>query len=205
MKKFCLVVLLCFGVYPLLAAPLYRAGDPLPREDDFYRWEVSADGVLSSQQVCDILCQTTLDGAGGFGLRGIYNVRPWLGLGAEGTYFPAQSFGLADKYSVTRAGGMVKFNLSPETSPRAYLLLGAGASRHRFSFRRTPATLHWKKRQTTIAYIQMGIGLETDVWKSVFAGIEGNLLYNRHTSLTPYYRLNKRWDTIIRLRFGARF
>ena len=205
MKKI-MVLLFLFLPVTLCAAPLYRAGAHKNAADDFSRWEVSADGVLSSAEVSDVRGQNALNGTGGLGLRGVYSVRPWLGLGAEGAYFPARSFGpFVDAYQTARIGTVAKLSLSPDTSPRVYFILGAGVSRHRFTFRKTPATAHWKTRRTDIPYVQAGLGLEVTVWKGWFAGLEGNMLYNTKTALTPYYRLGARWEKTLRLRAGVRF
>lgn len=205
MKKFYLVILLGFFACNLFSAPLYRAGADSIRTEDFYRWEPTVAGVFSSANVADVRGDSGPKNSGGFGLRGIYNVRPWIGLGAEGVIFAEKSFALVDKYRAERLGAVIKFNLSPDTSPRVYLVLGTGVTRHRFSFGKTPATAHWSKRKADVPYVQVGLGAEIDIWKTWFAGAEINALYNTKTELPPYYRLEARWEKLLHLRTGVRF
>jgi len=195
----------CLSTLPLSGAPLYRVGAPKP-QDDFVHWEVSAEGVFSSAEVEDSDGNKALNGARGVGLRTTYALRPWLALGAEGLHFKKQTFGpFVKRYEAERVGILAKITLSPDTSPRAYAVLGAGKNFYSLTYGKTMASAHWKKTKKSASYVQLGLGLETDIWKAWFIGAEGDIFYGRKTGLGRYYQTGKTWEALGRLRTGIRF
>lgn len=206
MKKFYLLLFLVACAGNLFPAPLYRAGETKSPAADFYRWEVGADYVYASAQLEDKYGSAALRAVQGIGLRALYSLTPYIGVGAEGEHFFAQSFGnFVSKYEQDRAGILLKLTLSPDVSPRVYGVLGIGKSRHRFAYRKTPATLFWKNGTSSATYLQAGLGVETDIWKNCFIGAEGDFNYSPTTSLNFYYRLKRKWAFSGRLRLGVRF
>jgi len=206
MKKFYFILFLFACVGNLFSAPLYRAGETKSPATDFYRWEVGADYIYSFMGLKDRFGSNALRGAQGVGVRALYNLTPYIGVGAEGSHFFGQSFGnFVSKYEQDRAGVLLKLTLSPDVSPRVYGVFGIGKSRHRFVYRKTPATLHWKNGTSSATYLQAGLGAETDIWKNFFIGAEGDFNYHPTTSLNFYYRLKRKWAFSGRLRIGVRF
>ena len=205
MKKL-LTLLFVFGLTPLWGAPLYRAGQSKAHLPDFDRWELAAHGAVSSVSLTDFTGSNTLNGAKGVGLGGLYYLRPWLGVGAEGTYLLKQELPpFVEKYQALRGGLAAKFILSPDTLPRVYAVLGAGKTEYRLAYTKVPATAHWKRTAKRINYVRLGLGLETDLRKGFFIGIEAGALYNCATRLSTYYTLEKRWEFDGRFRAGVRF
>ena len=133
-----------------------------------------------------------------------------MAVGAEATRFNDVDLKayFVDAYQVKRLGGVVKLTLSPDTNPRVYLLAQYGRSSHRLNYVRSAETASWPDHHTThTPYWMVGLGLEMDVWKAIFVGVEGDIVKYTSTTLDRlrYYQTNNKKGTALRLRMGVRF
>ena len=201
----CLILL----TLPSWASPIYRAGQD---KDSTYCWlhgEISADYQFSSQRMELVTKEDNTAALKGWGLRALWTPVSWLGIGAETTRFENESFKefFVSSYQNNRVGGLLKATLSPDTNPRVYLLAGYGRISHKLEYDHSSIiTASWPTAEKKKAgYWMLGIGLETNVWKSVFVGVEGNVFRYTSTQLKRYYQTNSKTETSIRLRAGVRF
>ena len=80
------------------------------------------------------------------------------------------------EYKVNQWAGIAKLTLSPNTTPRFYVLAGAGKSTHKMTW--TQAPFNWRSPvDKSIPFWTVGLGLEADVWKMIFVGVEGTLTH----------------------------
>ena len=192
-----------------VAAPQYRAGQS---SSSLYGWlhgEVSADYQFSSQKMeltNQDLATSTLHG---MGLRALWAPLTWLSVGVEMGRFGKKSMpeAFVSSYKTNRMGAVIKFTLSPDTAPRIYALAGFGKTFHQIEYDHSSViTATWPgQEKKNIRYWMAGLGLETDVWKDVFVGIEGNVLRHQTTQLMRYYQTNSKTETMLRLRAGVHF
>lgn len=191
---------------PAAAGPLYRAGHAKGAVSDLLHGEVSADYQFSSLQLQDYAAEYTSSALRGLSMRALWSPFTWLAVGMEYTHFGKTDLVPAwvDAYRANRVGGMIKLTLSPNTQPRLYLLAGYGRTQHQLDFRPLPG-IQWKAVDKNIPYWMAGLGVETDVWKTIFAGLEGNIYWNKERKLGLHHQTASGMDTALRLRVGVRF
>lgn len=199
-------ILLCSGV-AAFGAPVYRAGEKVSSARSIWHGEVSAGYVLSSHQL-----ENTVDGDKTSRLRGgevraLWTPLSWLAVGMEMSRLGNEKLAPAIKeYKVGRVAGIVKLTLSPDTTPRFYLLAGLGKSEHRLTYDRSlPPFRNRLPVEKDFSFWTLGLGMEVDVWKFVFVGAEGTLTHYSKTQLTEFYALSSKTETALHLRVGVRF
>ena len=145
----------------------------------------------------------------GMGLRALWTPLTWMSIGVEMDRFGKKSMpeAFVSSYKTNRVGAVIKFTLSPDTAPRVYALVGYGRTSHRIAYDHSSViTATWPgQEKKNIRYWMLGLGLETDVWKNVFVGIEGNVLRHQTTQLMRYYQTHSKTETALRLRAGVHF
>lgn len=161
---------------------------------------------MDSLKLQDYLEESSSSALRGMNGRALWSPLPWLALGAEYTRFFQTDLtaALVDTYRVNRMGGIIKLTLAPNTLPRLYLLAGYGRTVHKLNFARLPG-MQWSPIRKDIPYWLAGLGIEMDVWECVFAGLEGNILWNNNRRLGPYHQTSSKVDTSLQLRMGVRF
>ena len=199
--KFSLLAV-CLFATSFCFSQAYRAGESTA-SGSFSRWEVAAGWSASTGEVSLKNGAASLDGQHGFYGRVLY--APWkkIALGAEGTLFSDKSIEpIVRKYNAKRVGVLLKYLITPDTNPRVYLLLGGGITRHRFNF---VSPYRGNDHTRTVSYAMMGAGIETSVWKHLFASVEGRGIYNTKDDLNLFYHLSKRWEMEGKILLGVRF
>ncbi len=191
---------------PAAAGPIYRAGKTSSTPSDLWHGEVSADYLFSSLQLQDFAEEYASSALRGVSMRALWSPLPWLSAGLEYTHFGKTDLvpAFVEAYRASRVGGIVKLTLSPNTYPRLYLIGGYGQTHHKLDFRPLLG-IQWQAVDKHIPYWMLGLGVETDVWKNVFAGLEGNIYWNQGRTLGRKHQVDSRVDTAIRLRLGVRF
>jgi len=198
-------LLFAFVLLPsLCASAQYRAGETIYHPDkQFSHWEIAAAWEGSSSEISLTNGSTSSDGLHGISSRVLYYPFRAVAVGVEGTYFHEQSVRpLIQSYRASRLGVVGKFHLSVDTNPRIYLVAGAGQTSHRLKYISLFEGLDTTK---DIFYGMFGIGTEITLYRSVFMLLEGRALYNKHTQLSRFYALTKRWESSARIGLGARF
>ena len=196
-----LLLAFCLLASHLSFSQVYRAGEQTA-QSVVSRWEVAAGWNASTGEVALKRGSTSTDGAHGFYGRVLYTFWRNAAVGVEGTVFSSQSIKpVAEKYNAKRVGVLLKYLVTPNTNPRVYLLLGGGITRHHFNF--NPVYRGDQTRQ--VAYGALGAGIEIDIWKNLFAALEGRVTYNKHRDLNSYYELSKRWESEGKLLIGLHF
>lgn len=116
---------------------------------------------------------------------------------------------MVDPYKTDRIAGLVKLTLTPNTSPRLYILGGYGRTSHHIHYDHSIDPIGLQKwpssEKKNIPYWMAGVGIEIDVWKTVFIGMEGNLLRHQSTTLPRLYKTNSKTETAFRIRAGVHF
>lgn len=196
LSAFCLLVASsCFS-------QTYHAGENTAPAA-YPRWEVAAGWSASAGEVSLKNGSASLDGQHGFYGRVLY--APWkrILLGAEGTLFSSHAIEpIVQKYNAKRIGLLAEYLLTPDTNPRVYLLAGGGVTQHHFRF---VDPYRGNNHTRSVGYITGGAGIEVNVWKNVFAAVEGRMVYNTKDDLNLFYHLSKRWETEGKLLLGVRF
>lgn len=203
------VLILLGSCIPTLAAPEYRAGQPASAVSSLLHGEISADYQFSSQKLNTERGDQSTSALKGWNVRALWTPLSWLSVGAEMTQFGEQEMRAAyiSSYEARRIGGLVKFTLSPNTTPRMYLLAGYGKTYHQLEYdHSTVITNTWPgQEKKSIPYWMIGLGVEVDVWKSVFLGAEGNLFHHQTAQLPRFYQTDSKTETMLRVRAGVRF
>lgn len=212
MKHLAWAVLLLWGsCVPALASPVYRAGESSSDISSWLHGEISADYQFSSQKLETKLIDQSGSALKGWNVRALWTPLPWLSVGAEMTQFADENFreAFVSPYESHRIGGLVKLTLSPNTTPRVYLLAGYGKTFHKLNYDHSinPIAMQtWPaSEKKDISYWMVGLGVEVDVWKTVFVGGEGNLLRHQATKLALFYKTDSQIETVLRVRAGVRF
>ena len=196
---------------PGVSAPLYRAGETSLAISSLLHGEISADYQFSSQKMKTERGDQTTSALKGWNARALWTPLPWLSVGAEMGQSADQELRAAfvSSYESRRIGGIIKLTLSPNTTPRVYLLAGYGKTSHRLNYDHSvnPIALStWPgSEKKTVPYWMIGVGMEMDVWKALFLGIEGNLLRHQSTQLPRFYKVDSRIETALRVRVGVKF
>ncbi len=197
-------ILLCSGV-AAFGAPVYRAGEKVPSARSIWHGEVSAGYVLSSHQLENKVDGDKTSRLHGGEVRALWAPLSWLAVGAEMNRLGNEKLApFVKEYKVGRVAGIVKFTLSPDTTPRFYLLAGLGKSEHKLTYDRS-LPIYGKSVEKDFSFWTVGLGIEANVWKFVFVGAEGTLTHYNKTQLTEFYVLSSKMETALHLRAGVRF
>lgn len=203
-----LIFVLCVSG-PVLAGPVYRAGQSSSVVNSLLHGELSADYQFSSQKMKLLTGEDETSALKGWNVRALWAPLSWLAVGAEMTRFNDEDLKnfFVSSYKSNRVGGVVKFTLSPNTSPRLYALAGYGRTMHQLNYDHSSIlTRMWPGHdKKNISYWMVGLGLELDVWRSVFVGGEGNILFHQSRDLARYYKLDSKTETELRVRVGVHF
>lgn len=209
MKQLAWVVLIVGGLsLPALSAPVYQAGQPAASVRTWLHGEISADYQFASQYLETDEGSENTSALKGWGGRALWAPLPWLSIGAELTQFGDESLkeAFVSSYEKTRLVGLVKFTLSPNTSPRVYLLAGYGRDKHEINYDHAAMLATWPESDSkTTSFWMLGLGAEVNVWKIVFVGVEGNILRHQTTQLPRFYQIDSKTETALRVRAGVRF
>lgn len=206
MKRILLLgVLLLPASDSVVFSQIYRAGDyyyasvPEPAVLE-HRWETSADVFASSSSVRELSGISPIRAEWGFGARALYALSPWASVGAEGAVSRSQdSDPLVSGYRFVRMGAAIKFTLTPNTTPRTYVLLGAGVTRRKIQY------LGMEDIKADSPYLAFGLGVETDLTDGWFIGMEGRAVYDFKRDFGAYFYLKHPWTAALLLRTGCRF
>ena len=198
-------ILLCSA--SALSAPIYRAGEKVPSTRSVWHGELSAGYILSSHQLENTIEADKTSRLHGFNGRALWAPLSWLAVGAEMNRFGSEELAPAVKeYKVKQWAGIVKLTLSPNTTPRFYVLAGAGKSTHEMTYNRSYGPFSLRPPvEKRFSFWTVGLGLEADVWKTIFVGIEGTLTHYNQTQLKRFYSLSSKTQTALQLRAGVRF
>lgn len=212
MKRLAWVFFILGGIsLPALSAPQYRAGEDPSAVYSLLHGEISAAYQLSSQKMETKEEDVSTSALKGWDVRALWTPLPWLSVGAEMTRFGDEKLKSAfvSSYESNRMTGLVKLTLSPNTTPRVYVLAGYGRTQHQLNYDHAahPIDLQsWPgSEKKTIPYWMAGLGVEMNVWKVVFVGLEGNILRHQTTTLPRFYKTNSKIETALRVRVGVRF
>lgn len=192
---------------PAFAAPIYRAGQPASSNRSLWHGELSAGYISSSQRLQYVTGEDDSPRLKGGEVRALWAPLAWLAVGGEFSRF--EDVSLAPRiqdYGVQRLGGVVKLTLSPNTSPRFYVLGAVGRSKHKITYDKAFIPYQNKppvEKETT--YWTAALGVEVDIWKIIFAGVEGSWTHYSKTQFTPLYEMTSKRETALHLRAGVRF
>ncbi len=195
---------------PVVSAPLYRAGQSSSLSS-LLHGEVSADYQFTSQKMETKLDNLETSSLKGWNVRALWTPLAWLSVGAEMTRFGDEEIkeAFVSSYETDRIAGLVKLTLSPNTSPRVYVLGGYGRTNHQLKYDHSSMiTRKWPANEKkSISYWMIGVGVEVDVWHGVFVGAEGNYLRHQTTALAHphFYKTASKSETQVRVRAGVRF
>lgn len=199
-KWFIFFLLICFPFFSF--GQQYRAGQKTV-SPSFDKWEISAAWVVSSQEAGVKNGSTSLDGLHGFSARALFYPLSYLGVGVEGTQFTDEKITpLVTSYKARQLGVVGKLSLSPNTNPRVYITVGAGKAFYKLRY---ASMVRRSEDKKDITYLTGGLGVEVDVYKSIFFALEGRLFYHTQTELTDFYALSKKMSFDGRFGLGIRF
>ncbi len=199
-------VLLLTGVASF-GAPVYRAGDKVSSARFIWHGELSAGYVLSSHQLENTIEADKTSRLQGAQVRALWAPLSWLAVGMEATHLGEEKLAPAIKeYKANQVAGIVKLTLSPNTTPRFYVLAGVGKSEHKITYDHSyPPFMKRAPVKKDISFWTVGLGVEADVWKFIFVGVEGTLTHYSKTRLTDIYAFSSKTQTALQLRAGLRF
>ncbi len=205
MKRILLVgVLLLLGCSSsfsqIYRAQEYYADEKLLHRQSFSRWEISAGVVGSLTELRDFVDQSLAKGEIGAELRVLYGVWDWFALGVGASLArPIKTAESLDSYQSRYLEGLGKVTLTPQTSPRSYLLIGGGVL-----YREVDYFEDWTDSSSS-PYLTFGWGIETDIGSLWFCGLElrGNYLLTSPSN--TYFYFSTRWEAAVHLRTGLRF
>lgn len=204
MKKWQALFLISFLAYVPVSAQVYHAGQSVqtgtPRE-----WvEVSGGWGTSFSRLEDGANDKQLSHQEGISGRALFWATSWLGVGGEGIWFKTEKgIPMVPQYKMRRYGLITKWVLTPDTQPRAYLLLGMGNTKREFHYQFSPFYQYTETNKSS--YGLAGAGLEVTMWRNLFLAGEIQLLYNQHKHVSEFFRLHSRFETGASLRAGLRF
>ena len=194
---------------PGVASPIYRAGQSPLAASSLLHGELSADYQFSSQKMKIVTGEDKTSALKGWNIRALWAPLSWLAVGAEMTRFQDEDLKnlFVSSYKTNRVGALVKATFSPNTSPRVYAVAGYGRTSHKLTYDHSSLiTNTWPGHdKKNIHYWMLGLGIEVDVWRSVFIGAEGNWLRHQSTKLARYYKADSQNETTLRIRAGVRF
>ena len=205
MKKVFLKNLLSLVMLSVLLIPchaqFYTAGTSSPSENfsDSPSWEISVAGIADFVKLKDASGWEALSHQKGLSAQALFYATDFFAFGIEGTTFANEKIAGVEKYRVHRFGATAKLFLATETLPRSYFLLGVGKTSRKLNY------IFDYKESSSANYYLLGAGIETDIWKMIFTGIELRFIYNDKTPVGSFYHLPSRWETQLILRAGIRF
>ncbi len=197
----------CICNTPAFSGPMYRAGETTSVGHSLLHGELSAGYLFTSNRIKYVTGEDESSRLRGADVRAMWSPLPWLAVGVELDKLGDEKLApMIKSYQVKRQEGVIKLTLSPNTTPRFYIIGGYGKSKHKiqydhsfFPVRLEPSvTKNWN-------YWRVGIGLEADVWKWFFVAAEGNYIHYAHRELTQLFKIDPRTETNLRLRVGLRF
>ena len=210
MRQLAWVFFILVGVtLPASSAPQYRAGESSTGMYSLLHGEIAAAYQISSQKMETESEDLDTSALKGWNVRALWTPLSWLSVGAEMTRFEDEKLkpAFVSSYETNRIAGLVKFTLSPNTSPRVYVLAGYGRTEHQLNYDHASIDmLRWPAHEKkNIPYWMAGLGVEMNVWKIVLVGVEGNILRHQTTELPRYYKTNSKTETALRVLLGVRF
>ena len=171
-----------------------RAANALPRVPV----EISAGVIASDLQVNDRSGEKMVSRENGFTARGLVYPLRWLGVGVEGVHFGREDF-FGNSYQDKRYGLLTKWVLTPDTTPSLYVLLGLGQHKQHVSYQGL-----WTS-SSAVRYTQLGLGVDIPLYRYLFVGLEGQIVYHAHQKVDNLLLLNRRTERIFSLHIGLRF
>jgi opacity protein-like surface antigen len=204
-------ITMCVASVAFAADPVYQAGQPATSVRSWLHGEISADYQFSSQRMKTNETDAQTSALNGWNVRALWAPISWLAIGAEYAQFGDEKLKEAyvSSYETSRLTGLVKLTLSPNTSPRVYVLAGYGRTNHQLNYDHAgnPIVLHtWPAHdKKAIAFWMLGIGLEANVWRALFVGVEGNILRHQTAKLPRFYKADAKMETVLKARVGVRF
>lgn len=163
------------------------------------RWEVSAGVYRSNLSVRERSGEELFSKEKGLSLRGLYYFSSWFAGGIEGEISAREKFPLQNTYRRLSYGLVTKWVLTPQTQPQIYLLLGGGIHQRKLSYMGD-----WS-HTVSRPYVMLGPGLEIQIGRGGFIGLELQARYNPQRKLDAFTVLKHRWEAVIGLRGGVRF
>ena len=187
------------------STPIYRVGDKVSSARSIWHGEVSAGYIFSSQQLESTIESDKTPRLQGFEMRALWAPLAWLAVGAQATRLGDEKLApFVKEYKVDSVAGVMKLTLSPDTTPCFYLLAGLGKSKHKLTYDHS-LPIYGKPVEKDFSFWMLGLGVETDVWKFIFVGIEGTLTHYNKTQMTAFYSISSKMQTALHLRAGVRF
>ena len=191
----------------VFGAPIYRAGESVSTGRSVWHGEISGGYLFSSHQLENTVEADKTSRLHGVNGRALWAPLSWLAVGAEMNYLGDEKLEPAVKeYKVNQMEGIIKLTLSPDTTPRFYVLAGMGKSDHKLTYDRSYGP--FMKRlpvEKKFDFWTVGVGIEADVWKIIFVGIEGMVTRYKKTQLTEFYAFSSKTQTSLAGRVGVRF
>ena len=202
MKKWQVLFLISFLLALPLRAQFYRAGEDTSSVSNSRFWvEMSAAVTRAFYQLEDGGGNKQFSHQDGFSGRVLFLATPWLGIGAEGTWLKEEKqIPWVNSYKVKRYGLVGKFTLTPDTAPKAYLLVGAGKTKYRLSY-----DFDSFEQDASLSYFLAGAGVDVTIWRGLFLAAELTATYNKHRETGDFFWLKHHCEIGASLRAGLRF
>lgn len=172
-----------------------RAADVLPPT----HIEMSAGLSYSNLQVNDRANEKMFARENGWSIRGLVYPARWVGIGAEGMQFGRKNLPGQNTYRDRRVGLLTKWILTPDTTPSLYVLVGVGRQEQQVSYQNV-----WTSTSHT-RYTQAGLGVDIPLYRYLFVGAEGQMIYHARQDVDNLLVLNRRLEYIFSLHLGVRF
>ncbi len=203
-RRLLFIFLLSLGAVGPLCGQIYRASDTAPvwepdEENTPARWELAVGAEADTFQLQDFTGQSVFSGQWGLHARLLYSFWDWFSAGVDGAVLVPRGAidGLSD-YRAGRAGILLKFILTPNASPRAYFLAGAGRIFTKMEY--------WDKLEKSFAssYAAVGWGIEADLAENWVGGLELRATCQQAWD-DPYFSLKHKWRASAQVQVGYRF
>ena len=187
--------------------PIYRAGEKVSTARSVWHGELSAGYVFSSHKLEYATEEDSSSRLRGAEARALWAPLSWLAVGAEFGKLGGEKFlPVVESDSGRRWAGILRLPLAPNTAPRVYLVGGFGRSEHKLTYDHSYFPVR-KYPPVTVGmnFWTAGLGIEADVWKGIFVGVEGNVVYYSKGQLSEIFKMSSRTETNLRVRGGVRF
>ena len=152
--------------------PTIEEETPCPKETP-PKWEISAAGAMSFRKLSDALGYTASRRMVGGSVQAFYRPLPHLALGVEwgqqeskDSAWPVLEY--IEKESVS---ALVKYSITPDTTPKLYLLVSGGKVRNRAKYGNVP------NLNDSSYVLGGGLALEIPLYKALKIGGEYRLNY----------------------------
>ena len=187
--------------------PIYRAGQKVSASRSVWHGELSAGYMFSSHKLEYVTEEDSSSRLRGGEVRALWAPLSWLAVGAEFSKLGGEKFPpVIETYKISRLAGILKLTLSPNTTPRVYLVGGFGHSKHKLIYDHSYFPVRKYSPVTVgMSFWVAGLGIEVDVWKGIFVGAEGNVVYYSKGQLSEIFKMSSRTETNLRVRGGVRF